>query len=353
VFHPEFNYLFNSYYNTVGAQFPRPRRGLLSRPGVEQVRAYRGYVDEQLDQFLANGDLTPEIAAVIELGMHHEQQHQELMLTDIKHVFAQNPLYPVFRDATWQTFGSVSAPEWFEFDEAIHWIGHEHDGFCYDNELPRHRQFAERYALSGRLVTCQEYLEFIADGGYKRPELWLSEGWNQVCADNWQAPLYWMQRDGQWHHFTLSGLREIDPQRPVCHVSYFEADAYATWASARLPSECEWEAACKGLPCQGNFADELLDADRPLHPGAAFVKTGQLGQMFGDVWEWTSSPYTPYPGYRVAEGALGEYNGKFMCNQYVLRGGSCASSKNHIRPTYRNFFPPDARWQFTGFRLAR
>ena len=353
VFHPEFNYLFNSYYNTVGPQFPRPRRGLLSRPGLDEVRAYRQHVDEHLLQLLGDESLPPETGRIVELGIHHEQQHQELMLTDIKHVLSCNPLWPAYREDEIPGTKPVVPSSWNHFDEGIYWIGHEGPGFAYDNESPRHRQFLETFQIAGRLVTCGEYRQFVEDGGYRRPEFWLSAGWHQVCQEEWQAPLYWVQRDGAWSVFTLAGLRQLDPGQPVCHVSYFEADAYATWAGCRLPTEAEWEVTSEQVPIAGNFADRLLAHGTALHPNSTAPGDADPAQMFGDVWEWTSSPYTPYPGFRIADGALGEYNGKFMCNQYVLRGGSCATSQNHIRRTYRNFFPPDARWQFTGIRLAK
>jgi ergothioneine biosynthesis protein EgtB len=353
VYHPEFNYLFNSYYNTVGPQFARPRRGLLSRPGLGEVRQYRQYVDEQMLRLLANEALSAQTASIVELGLHHEQQHQELMLTDIKHVFSCNPLWPAYREDEIPVSGAVAASNWIHFGEGIYRIGHDGPGFAYDNESPRHRQFLEAFQIAGRLVTCGEYLQFIEDGGYRRPELWLSAGWQHACQEGWEAPLYWVRRDGTWSVFTLAGLRELDPAQPVCHVSYFEADAYATWAGYRLPTEAEWELASEQVPIEGNFADRLLDQARAVHPNSTAPGNADPAQMFGDVWEWTSSPYAPYPGFRIADGALGEYNGKFMCNQYVLRGGSCATSHNHMRRTYRNFFPPDARWQFSGIRLAR
>jgi ergothioneine biosynthesis protein EgtB len=353
VFHPRFNYLFNSYYNTVGPQYPRPRRGLISRPGLDEIREYRQYVDRHLLPLLSDESLSSEMARVVEIGIHHEQQHQELILTDIKHVLSYSPLYPAYRESEIPGRDAVPPLRWLEFDEGLHWIGHEGDGFAYDNESPRHREFLERFELGNRLVTCGEYLEFMEDGGYRRPEHWLSAGWNQVREDGWQAPLYWEKCDGQWHLFTLTGLRPLNPTHPVCHVSLFEADAYATWAGARLPTEAEWEVASESLPLEGNFVDRLLERKQAIHPNSATLADDGLSQMFGDVWQWTASPYTPYPGFQAPPGALGEYNGKFMCNQYVLRGGSCATSQNHIRRTYRNFFPADARWQFSGIRLAR
>jgi ergothioneine biosynthesis protein EgtB len=291
---------------------------------------------------------------LIELGINHEQQHLELLFTDIKHAFAQNPLKPVYRQSSRHTpcavgsNGTRSVPITFvPFDAAVYRIGHAGDGFAFDNEGPRHRVFLEPFAIASRLVTCGEYLEFMADDGYQRPELWLSDGWAARRLHNWEAPLYWEGHAGNWRLFTLDGMRPLDEGEPVCHVSFYEADAYARWAGARLPTEAEWEVACGDRPVAGN----LLEEDN-LHPRR--VAAGEkLAQMFGDVWEWTQSPYGAYPGYRPLAGALGEYNGKFMCNQMVLRGGSCVTPRTHIRATYRNFFPPEARWQSTGLRLAR
>jgi len=347
--HPAFEVLFNSYYNTVGEQFPRSRRGLLSRPTLEEVKDYRCAVDEHVVDLLAKPSINAtEIARVMEIGLQHEQQHQELMLTDIKHVFSCNPLHPVYRERTCgQGSGETLPLSWLSFGEGLFQIGHDGAGFAFDNEYPRHRTFVESFQLADRLTTCGEFLDFIEDDGYARPELWLSEGWRLVGEEGWQAPLYWSNRDGQWQQFTLEGMRGIERNEPVCHVSYFEADAFARWSGARLPTEAEWEIAARSQPTEGNFVES-----EALHP-VPCGKTVGLRQIFGDVWEWTSSQYSPYPGYFAAEGALGEYNGKFMCNQFVLRGGSCATSQSHIRPSYRNFFPPDARWQFSGIRLAR
>jgi len=350
----QYAYLFNSYYNAVGEQFPRDRRGLLSRPTVEDVFGYRRSIDHRMRILLEEG--TPpdlELNGILELGLHHEQQHQELILTDIKHVFSCNPLFPTYRPGEWTPPGKVNSLAWIEFDEGIQWLGHTGDGFAYDNESPRYRVFLENFELANRLVTCGEYLAFIDDGGYRRPELWLSAGWQAVGENGWNAPLYWIEQEGQWQHFTLAGLMPIDPSRPVCHVSYFEADAYARWAGARLPTEAEWENASLRAPLQGNFVDVLLSNGTAIHSAAACGEDKSLSQMLGDVWEWTASSYAAYPGYQPDAGALGEYNGKFMCNQYVLRGGSCATSSDHIRRTYRNFFPTDARWQFSGIRLAK
>jgi len=283
------------------------------------------------------------------LGLNHEQQHQELMVTDLKHVFSQNPLRPVYRKRGLTEVRPVPPVRWFPFEEGIHAIGHNGPGFSYDNEGPVHRVLTNAFLLSSRLVTNGEYLSFMLDGGYERSELWLSLGWNTLKEKLWRAPLYWEEHeDGGWQTMTLAGMRDLCLEEPVCHVSFFEADAFARWSGARLPSEQEWEIASAGLPLEGNFVDTEI-----LHPTPLDSERSRLTQMFGDVWEWTRSPYSPYPGYAPAPGALGEYNGKFMCNQFVLRGGSCATSKSHIRPTYRNFFPPDARWQFTGLRLAK
>ncbi len=370
-FDEHYEVLFNSYYNTVGEQFPRDRRGLLSRPTVAEVQAYRRHVDEAVGRWFASGRIDEDaaLANVIEWGVHHEQQHQELMLTDIKHLFSVNPLLPAFRQVERAAPTSKAVLEWVEFDEGIFEIGHQGDGFAYDNESPRHRVFVDRFQLASRPVTSGEFLAFVEDRGYERPELWLSEGWSGVTAQQLTRPLYWRQREGRWHEFTLAGLRPLDLEAPVSHVRYFEADAYARWAGERLPTEAEWEIAARDAAASGvsagNFVDEALARGRAIHPGGSGERTGagvettrlagasKLARMFGDVWEWTSSPYIAYPGYEPPSGALGEYNGKFMCNQYVLRGGSCATPSSHIRATYRNFFPPDARWQFTGLRLAR
>ena len=350
--HPQYAYLFNSYYNTLGERHCRPKRGLISRPTVKETYAYRRYVDEHVLELLEKLDerRLAEFAPIITLGLHHEQQHQELIVTDIKHVLSCNPLYPTYRAQEPAGVSSVPPMEWVSFPEGIYWIGHEGDGFAFDNEGPRHRQFVQPFQLASRLVTNGEYLEFMEDGGYENPILWLSEGWATVRAEEWKAPLYWEKRDGRWWMMTLSGLREVDKTEPVCHVSYFEADAYARWADARLPTEAEWEVAAQDVPVAGNFVDDGLYHPVPLNAAST---NGKLAQMYGDVWEWTQSSYAPYPNFRPGPGAVGEYNGKFMCNQYVLRGGSCATSLSHIRPTYRNFFPANAQWQFMGIRLAK
>ena len=350
---PQYAYLFNSYYNAAGDMHRRDLRGLISRPTVAETYRFRDSIDDCVRKLLEEADeaLLAEIEPVLTLGLHHEQQHQELLLTDIKHVLAQNPLYPVFEDsARFGESGRVSPQEFVEYDETTISIGHDGDGFSYDNEGPRHRALVAAFSLSNRLITNGEYLAFMEAGGYTRPEYWLSLGWTTINEQRWRAPLYWIERDGTWWNFTLSGFRPIHETEPVTHLSYFEADAYANWAGARLPTEFEWERAARDLPITGNFVD-----DQRFHPAPASAASNEneLLQIYGDVWEWTRSAYLPYPGYRAGPGALGEYNGKFMCNQMVLRGGSCATSRDHIRPTYRNFFQPEKRWQFTGIRLAR
>ena len=350
--HPQYAYLFNSYYNTLGERHCRPKRGLISRPTVKETYEYRRYVDEHVLDLLEKTDerQLAELAPIMILGLNHEQQHQELMVTDIKHVLSCNPLSPTYRARTPTGASNITPLEWVSFPEGLYWIGHEGSGFAFDNEGPRHRQFVQSFQLASRLVTNGEYLEFMEDGGYDNPLLWLSEGWATVRAEEWQAPLYWEQRDGRWWMMTLSGLREVDKAEPVCHVSYFEADAYARWADARLPTEAEWEVAAQEAPVEGNFVESGLYHPAPLN---ASTTDGKLAQMYGDVWQWTQSSYAPYPNFRPGPGAIGEYNGKFMCNQYVLRGGSCATSLSHIRSTYRNFFPANAQWQFMGIRLAK
>jgi ergothioneine biosynthesis protein EgtB len=365
---PEYAYLFNSYYNAAGDMHRRDLRGLISRPTLSQAQRYRASVDSHIDELLSNPDesLLDEIEPILVLGMHHEQQHQELLMTDIKHVLAQNPLYPVFRAG--RARHSVLAEErtatecrpyrFIDFEETVTAIGHAGNGFAYDNEGPQHQALVPAFSLATRPVTNGEYIAFIEDNGYSRPEFWLSLGWMTVNEQRWDAPLYWAKRDGAWWNFTLSGLRRVDQSELVTHISYFEADAYANWAGARLPTEFEWERAALSCPIEGNFVETELFHPTPVAVASAVsAKRSEqhrhLVQMFGDVWEWTRSAYSPYPGYRAVPGALGEYNGKFMCNQYVLRGGSCATSRSHIRRTYRNFFQPEKRWQFTGIRLAR
>jgi ergothioneine biosynthesis protein EgtB len=350
-FAPAFAYLFNSYYNAVGERLPRPQRGLLTRPTVDEVYRYRRYVDEQVLRWLetAGESLFRRTAATLVLGLHHEQQHQELILTDLKHAFSRNPLRPTYREREGPVTGPGSPLRWRSYPAGLHRIGHGGKGFAFDNESPRHRVFVAAFQIACRPVTNGEYLAFLEDGGYERPEFWLSDGWYARGREGWQSPHYWEKGDGGWQVFTLAGMRPLIEAEPVCHVSYYEADAFARWAGARLATEAEWEVAAADSPLAGNF----VDSGR-LHPAAAGPATGpDLGQLFGDVWEWTGSPYVAYPGYRPAAGALGEYNGKFMCNQFVLRGGSCATPRSHIRRSYRNFFPPEARWQFSGIRLAK
>ena len=349
-FHPQFRMLYNSYYNAIGERHPRPERGLLSRPILEEVRAYRAYVEAHLAPLLERAHPGYELASLIELGIVHEQQHQELILTDVKHMLSRNPLQPAYVER-WPLTPVRSRPSrWLACAGGRVEVGYGGTGFAFDNELPRHQVFLMPYEIASHPVTHGDFLAFIDDGGYARPELWLSLGWDTVQAQRWTQPMYWEQRDGRWTTFTLHGRCAIDPAAPMTHLSYFEADAYARWAGARLPTEFEWEAAAAGAEIDGNFLDNGM-----LHPLAprADSPEGRPGQLFGDVWEWTRSAYAPYPGYAPAAGAVGEYNGKFMCNQYVLRGGSCATPRSHIRATYRNFFPPEARWQFSGLRLAR
>jgi ergothioneine biosynthesis protein EgtB len=349
---PAYAYLFNSYYNAIGDKYPRAQRGLVSRPGVDETFRYRAHVDERVLDLLECADdrQMATFAPIVTLGLHHEQQHQELIVTDLKHMLSHNPLHPAYINGTPRAALEVGPVQWVSFPEGVEWIGHEGNDFAFDNEQPRHRVFLEAFRLASRPVTNGEYLAFIEDRGYQRPEFWLSMGWATVQQADWRAPLYWEEDDGRWWQITLSGRRPVDPAEPVCHISYFEADAYARWAGARLPTEAEWEVASATVPVHGNFVES-----RRFHPSPLEGRPVEpaLAQMFGDVWEWTQSSYSPYPGFRIAPGALGEYNGKFMCNQYVLRGGSCATPESHIRPTYRNFFPPEARWQFTGVRLAK
>ena len=341
-FRPHYRSLFNSYYIAVGPRHPRPERGLLSRPSLDEIHAYRRHVDARLSALLTAG--APAQRDLIELGIQHEQQHQELILTDVKHLLSRNPLAPAYVEAPPPAAQVVPPLAWQTLPDGIRAIGHDGAGFCFDNELPRHRVFLDACQIASRPVTNGEYADFIADGGYDRHDLWLSEGWDVRHAQAWQAPLYWRRDGGRWTAFTLHGMQPLDPAAPVCHVSFFEADAYARWAGARLPTEAEWETYAATQQVTGHFAE-----DGTYEPRAAAAAT----QVYGDVWEWTRSAYEPYPGYRAAPGAVGEYNGKFMSNQYVLRGGSCATPRSHIRASYRNFFPAAARWQFSGIRLAR
>ena len=346
---PRYRYLFNSYYEAVGARHPRPARGLLTRPRLDEVVDYRWRVDAAMRRFI---DADPPAAAVwlIELGVAHEQQHQELLLTDILHLFAQNPLQPVYREAPAASADTVATPvEWIGFAGGLAEVGHRGPSFAFDCETPRHRVLLAPYALANRPVTNRDWIGFIDDGGYRSPLLWLSDGWAIAAAQHWEAPLYWRRDDGEWRQMTLGGEIAVEPDAPVAHVSYFEADAYARWALARLPTEFEWEAAAWDQSVSGRFADS-----GPLRP-AACVDDAQrpLRQLYGDVWEWTASAFAAYPGFCAANGAVGEYNAKFMCGQQVLRGGSCATPAGHLRPSYRNFFYPHQRWQFSGLRLAR
>ena len=351
-FDQNFNYLFNSYYNGVGERHARPERGLLSRPSLDRVQEYRAHVDAAMTRLLSGDQeyILSRIAPLVRLGLAHEEQHQELMLTDIKHVLAANPVPPAALSAPASSgTGGETGIRWIEFEGGTFGFGAEPGGFHFDNEGPRHEAILTPFALADRVVTNDEYADFIADGGYASPMLWLSDGWAMVQGEGWQSPLYWRRRDGAWHEFSLHGEHPLDPDAPVTHLSYYEASAYAEWAGARLPDEREWELAARRSACaEGRFAEPGLSA----HPARAGRGEG-CRQMFGDVWEWTRSAYAPYPRYRPAEGAVGEYNGKFMCGQYVLRGGSCATPPGHVRPSYRNFFPPDARWQFSGLRLAK
>ncbi len=348
VFDDSFEYCFNSYYESVGPRHPRGKRGLLTRPSAGQVRAYREHVDAALRRLCESSDLPPRAAELIELGINHEQQHQELLLTDILSLFAAEPLKPAYRRASPGVAVADPSPlQWISVDGGIFEIGHDGEGFAYDNEGPLHEALLRPFKLANRCVTNAEWTDFIEDGGYSTPTLWLADGWAMVKEQGWTAPLYWEEADGGFMQMTLLGFRPVDPAAPVCHVSYFEADAFARWAGYRLPTEFEWEVAATGLPLNG----QTLAADR-LRPMHAEPRGSGLEQMYGDVWEWTGSAYLPYPGFKTAPGAVGEYNGKFMCNQFVLRGGSCVTPQGHIRKTYRNFFYPHQRWQFMGLRLA-
>ncbi|MFC4334192.1 ergothioneine biosynthesis protein EgtB [Salininema proteolyticum] len=340
-------FLFNSYYEAVGPRHARPMRGVISRPGADEVGRYRAVVDKRMREALADEEALAKTAGIVEIGLHHEQQHQELLLMDIKHVLSLNPLRPVY-DGVRPPRGAPGGVGWKEYEGGLVEIGHEGDGFAFDNELPRHRQWLEPYRLADRLVTNGEWQEFMADGGYRRPELWLSDGWAHVTGEGRRGPLYWTEVDGTWYEHTLHGTFPVDPDLPVCHVSHYEANAYASWAGKRLPTEAEWEHAASLEPVgPANLADT-----ESFHPHAASGPDGSLRQLFGDCWEWTTSAYLPYPGFRAAEGAIGEYNGKFMSGQMVLRGGCALTPPGHARASYRNFFPAGARWPMTGVRLA-
>ncbi len=354
-FDASFRVLFNSYYNGIGDKHPRAQRGLISRPTLGEVLAYRQAVDQRMLTVLGEHPYDDELAQLITLGLHHEQQHQELLLTDIKHAFAMNPAKPAYAKR-WPL--SSTAPQratWHGYEGGLveHGFDIARDGnFAFDNETPRHRTFIAPFELASRLVTNGDFLAFMTDGGYQRPELWLSLGWDWVQAGQHSLPLYWQQLDDGYQNYTLQGMVDVDPNTPACHLNYFEADAFARWSNARLPTEFEWEFAASQLPKpggHGNFVENAAFHPLPIQ----HANSEHPSQMFGDVWEWTQSNYNPYPGYKPWEGLVGEYNGKFMCNQFVLRGGSCATPQSHMRASYRNFFPPDARWQFSGLRLAR
>ena len=345
--HPEFRNLFNSYYETIGDRPLRSLRHTLSRPSLAEVHSYRSTADDAMVKLLVSNS-SSEVRDLVMLGINHEQQHQELIVTDVKYGLSTNPLRPAYRNNERRTkeTSSVSPMNWCRFNGGLYFIGADGQGFSFDNEGPRHQVYLTPFRLASRLTTNREYLEFINSGAYAKAELWLSEGWDCVRANKWNAPLYWEQRDGDWWQYTMEGMQPLDLDAPVCHVSYFEADAFARWAGARLATEAEWEVAAQKCSVSGN----LLESDA-LQPLPA-TSSDRLAQMFGDVWEWTGSAYLGYSGFKPAAGAVGEYNGKFMCNQMVLRGGSCATPRSHIRATYRNFFPPHARWQFMGIRLA-
>lgn len=340
---PSYRYLFNSYYEAVGPRHPRPQRGLVTRPGVADIARYREYVQDALIRALEDGRLDDKAQELVELGCNHEQQHQELLIMDVKHLFSTQPFAPVYVERPLDDHAPPTPQTWRSVSGGVVEMGHDGDGFAYDNEGPRHRILLEDFLIAERAVTVGDWLEFMADGGYRRADLWLSDGWARVRAEGWDAPSYWDERDGTWTTFTLSGRRPVVSAEPVCHVSFYEADAFARWAGARLPTEFEWEAAARQRP---ELRGQLLDPDR-VHPGSAG------SAMVGDVWEWTASAYLPYPRFAPAIGAVGEYNGKFMCDQHVLRGACAATPVGHERLTYRNFFPAYARWAFSGLRLAR
>jgi ergothioneine biosynthesis protein EgtB len=349
-FHPQFRNLFNSYYNAVGPQPEKVLRNTFSRPTLDEVQMYRRYVDEHMQKLLGAPEVSEDLLKAVELGINHEQQHQELIVTDIKHAFWVNPLRPAYqRNATVvEREGALPAQKPHQYQEDLYEVGSEDSPFHFDNESPRHKVLVPAFRFAMRLVSCGEYLAFMDDRGYGRSELWLSDGWKAVQTHAWTAPLYWEKVGREWSQFTCSGMRKVDEHEPVCHLSYYEADAFARWAGARLPTEFEWEVAASQLGVEGN----LLEGGR-FHPVAARASEDDKPlQVFGDVWEWTASAYQPYYGYKPAAGALGEYNAKFMCNQMVLRGGSCVTPRTHIRASYRNFFPPETRWQFSGIRLA-
>ncbi len=343
-FHPDFAFLFNSYYEAAGPRYSRADRGCVSRPGCAEVAAYRSHVDQHMERLLEIG-IDDRASSLVELGIHHEQQHQELLLMDIKHVLSMSPLDPAYRTAPARAGGGASpGADWSKHDGGLVEVGYGGAGFAYDNESPAHSVYLAPFAVADRLVTCGDWLRFMADGGYRTAALWLSDGWALVQSESWKAPLYWQEEaDRRWSVFTLGGRRAVDPAEPVCHVSYYEADAFATWCGVRLPTEFEWEAVARDRPVAGQLAET-----GQIHPEPQVEPA-----FYGGAWSWTASSYLPYPGFRPAAGAVGEYNGKFMVNQQVLRGGCCATPEGHVRPTYRNFYPASARWPFTGVRLAR
>ena len=347
-FDPQYAFLFNSYYELMGPRHARPKRGLLTRPTLAQVNLYRDHVDQAVANLLRRV-ADPRILKLVELGCHHEQQHQELLLSDILHLFSENPLHPAYAPVRRDSRPGIPASlTYSNYAGGVVEIGHSGEAFAFDCESPRHRVIRPAYRLANRCVTNREWLEFIADGGYRTALLWLSDGWTESQRQGWTMPLYWWEEGGTYFSMTLHGAQPVELDAPVTHVSYFEADAFATWSGKRLPTEAEWESAAQNEPCEGNFADSSL-----LRPAPASGIGSGPQQLFGDVWEWTRSPFSPYPGYRASAGAIGEYNGKFMSGQYVLRGGSCVTPARHIRASYRNFFRPEARWQFSGVRLAQ
>ena len=348
-FDPDFGFLFNSYYEAKGPRQPRPRRGMLTRPPLAAVIDFRRHTDDAMAALIAHADdrTWQDIAPLVELGLNHEEQHQELILTDLLHAFSCNPLKPAYRPYRSRPAADTPALTWLSFDEGLYEVGHDGDGFAFDHEGPRHKVWLRPFRLASRLVTNADWQAFIDDGGYDRAEFWLSDGWALVQAEDWRAPIYWQRRDGEWWSMTLSGMQPLEPDAPVSQISYFEADAFAHWSGKRLPTEAEWEVAAQTVRVDGNLRGTGM-----LRPISADGPADRLLQMYGDVWEWTQSAYTAYPGYRVPDGAVGEYNGKFMCGQFVLRGASCVTPDGHSRATYRNFFYPHQRWQFSGLRLA-